>query len=129
MVPGTSEGTTHLAPNIIDGVAQTSGEDWTDGSNGVTHTIWGFDLKAGLTGAQGPHADGNSWITFKPGTTALNGTWYWGLPSGTAQSRSGTTISIYEGSSNLRGQFTDTNMFVDGMIPITPNPKSMNNDI
>jgi hypothetical protein len=121
------EGTTHLAPNIIDGVAQTSGEDWTD-SNGVTHTIWGFDLKAGLTGAQQPHADGNSWITFKPGTTALNGTWYWGLPSGTAQSRSGNTISIYEGSS-LRGQFTDTNMFVDGMIPITPNPKSMNNDI
>ena len=121
------EGTTHLAPNIIDSVAQTSGEDWTD-SNGVTHTIWGFDLKAGLTGAQQPHADGNSWITFKPGTTALNGTWYWGLPSGTAQSRSGTTISIYEGSS-LRGRFTDTNMFVDGMIPITPNPKSMNNDI
>jgi hypothetical protein len=120
------EGTTHLAPNIINSVAQTSGEDWTD-SNGVTHTIWGFDLKAGLTGAQQPHADGNSWITFKPGTTVLNGTWYWGLPSGTAQSRSGTTISIYEGSS-LRGRFTDTNMFVDGMIPITPNPKSMNND-
>ena len=118
-----SEGTTHLAPNIINSVAQTSGENWTDGSN-VTHTIWGFDLKAGLTGAQQPHADGNSWITFKPGTTALNGTWYWGLPSGTAQSRSGTTISIYEGS-NLRGQFTDTNMFVNGLIPTIPFPKAM----
>src|SRR6056300_1004243 len=96
------EGTTHLAPNIINSVAQTSGESWTDGSN-VTHTIWGFDLKAGLTGAQQPDAGDGSWITFKPGTTTSNGTWYWGLPSGTAQSRSGTTISIYEGSS-LRGR-------------------------
>jgi alpha-tubulin suppressor-like RCC1 family protein len=120
------EGTTHLAPNIINSVAQTSGESWTDGSN-VTHTIWGFDLKAGLTGAQQPDAGDGSWITFKPGTTTSNGTWHWGLPSNTAASRSGNTISIYEGSS-LRARFTDTNMFVDGTIPITPNPKTMNND-
>jgi len=118
-----NEGTTHMAPNIINSVAQTSGESWTDGSN-VTHTIWGFDLKAGLTGTQAPHSDHNSWITFKPGTTTSNGTWYWGLPSGTAAARSGTTISIYE-SSTLRGQFTETNMFVDGLIPTIPFPKAM----
>jgi hypothetical protein len=118
-----NEGTTHLAPNIINSVAQISGESWTDGSN-VTHTIWGFDLKAGLTGAQQPHAGDASWITFKPGTTTSNGTWHWGLPSNTAASRSGTTISIYEGSS-LRAQFTDTNMFVNGLIPTIPFPKAM----
>ena len=121
------EGTTQLAPNKnSNGVAQTSGEDWTD-NNGVTYTIWGFDLYNSSTGLQQPHADSASWITFKPGTTTSNGTWYWGTPSNTAASRSGNTISIYEGSS-LRAQFTDTNMFVDGTIPITPNPKTMNND-
>jgi hypothetical protein len=118
-----NEGTTHLAPNIINSVAQISGESWTDGSN-VTHTIWGFDLKAGLTGAQQPHAGDGSWITFKPGTTTSNGTWHWGLPSNTAASRSGNTISIYEGSS-LRARFTDTNMFVNGLIPTIPFPKAM----